>query len=233
MPLKTDHTDPQCSTLYLYDEIGPANWGLIDAMAVIEALAACGGKPVNLRINSPGGDVFEGLAIYNALQRHAPGVTCHVDALAASSASIVALGGKKLCMAKNAMLMIHNAWTFAMGNAEELRKCADTLEKVDGQLCSTYCQKSGMKPDECKQLMDAETWLTADEALAKKLCDEISSEAGVAAKLPAKARWRNTPRSLLDAAAAAAKAAQRPGIYSTVATLRKRMAEVRSKFSRR
>lgn len=186
-------------TLYLYGDIWKADMGdAIDALSVIDALAKCGQRPVDARINSPGGDVFEGLAIYHAFQRYQPGVTCYVDALAASAASVVALGGKRCVMSSHSMLMIHNAWTMAAGNADEMRKCADTLDKVDAELIGIYSGKSGLSPEECRAMLAAETWFSSGEALAKKLCDEVTPDGnGVQARVPP-GRFKNTPKALLE-----------------------------------
>jgi ATP-dependent Clp protease protease subunit len=160
--------------ILLYDEIG--HWG-VTAKEFNTALAAISG-PVKVRINSPGGDVFDGLAIHNALKAHPAEVVCQVDGWAASAASIIAMAGAKCVMADNAMLMCHCAWTLAIGNKADMQETVGVLEKIDGQLAGIYAKKSGKSSEECAAMMDGEgkadgTWFTAAEAKAWGLCDEI------------------------------------------------------------
>lgn len=130
---------------------------------------------IELHINSDGGDVFEGVAIYNMLKQNSAKVNVYIDGLAASIASVIAMAGDAIFMPKNTMLMIHNPWTVAMGNANELRKTADSLDKMTNSIVSAYLDKANEKlnEDTVKSLMDEETWLTANEALDYGLADEI------------------------------------------------------------
>lgn len=165
--------------ILLYEEIG--YWG-IGAQQFVTALAEVTTPSVVVRINSPGGDVFDGLAIHNALQRHDAAVTCHVDGLAASIASIIALAGERTVLAANAMMMCHCAWTFGIGNSAEMAELAGTLAKVDGQLAGIYAKKSGKPVEDCAAMMAGEgkadgTWFTATEAKAFGLVDEVLGEA--------------------------------------------------------
>lgn len=171
--------------LYIYDEIGPEYYGLIGAKTVLAAIEEAGSRHLVVRINSPGGDVFQAQAIYNALLRHAPGVTVEIDALAASAASYVAMAGRPLRIAENGLLMIHRAWTIAAGNAEDLTQVAGTLGKIDGVLAETYAARSGKPVDEVKNLLllAAETWFNAQEALDAGMVDEIGQRLNVAARL--------------------------------------------------
>lgn len=132
-------------------------------------------KTINLHINSPGGSVFEGISIYNQLKQNKATVNVYVDGLAASIASVIAMSGDTIFMPQNSMLMIHNPWTMCMGNAKELRKQADDLDRVGEQSVKTYLAKSNGKIDEdrLRQLMDDETWLSAEEAVDYGLADEI------------------------------------------------------------
>src|SRR5690606_16003933 len=109
---------------------------------VIDALAEFTGERVTVRINSPGGSVFEGNAIYNAMLRHPGGCDVEIDALAASAASYVAMAGKRIGIAANAMVMIHNAWTISMGNAAEMRRTADLLDQIDGTIADLYAART-------------------------------------------------------------------------------------------
>lgn len=166
--------------LYLYDEIG--GWGA-SAAQFISALAEFKGQRVNLHIHSPGGSVFEGHAIFNALRNHPGGVTVYVDGIAASMASVIAMAGAPVKMASNAFLMIHNPWTSGVGDSEELRKQADVLDKLKESLVSIYVAKSGQPRETIAAAMDSETWLDAEEAVAFGLADEVFEGMAVAASI--------------------------------------------------
>lgn len=129
-------------------------------------------KTVGVRINSMGGSAFGGVAIYNALQQHPGDVTCYVEGMAASAASLVAMAGKCV-MGKGSMMMIHSPLTVAMGNAEELRKTADVLDKVQDALATIYTAKTGKSLDDINNMLDDETYMTAQEAVDAGFADEI------------------------------------------------------------
>lgn len=131
---------------------------------------------INIYINSYGGSVFEGTAIYNQLRRHQAFKTVYIDGFACSVASVIAMAGDKVVMPKNAMMMIHNAWTYAMGNSSELRKAADDLEAINKGNRQAYLQKVGEKinEDELVSLLDAETWLTAEDCIRLGFADEYA-----------------------------------------------------------
>lgn len=168
---------PQTNDLliYVYDEIGTSFWAEgITAKGIAAELSNAGKiDSITLRINSPGGDVFEGLAIFNLIRTQGVPVTVMVDGVAASAASIIAMAGDRIAMADNSLLMIHNAWTVAIGDARDLRKTADTLDTVSGALAETYVNRSGQSPEDVRAMMDAETWLTASTALEKGFATEI------------------------------------------------------------
>lgn len=159
--------------IYVYGEIGA--WG-ITANQFVRDLAALddGVSPVVAAFNSIGGDLFDGLAIHNALSRLGERCTGRVDALAASAASVAVCGAHRVVVAENAMLMIHNPWTFASGDAEDLRKVAAALDQALEVIIAAYKAKA---PDidevELRRLVNAETWLTAREAVALGLADEV------------------------------------------------------------
>ena len=138
---------------------------------------------INLHINSPGGSVFEGIAIYNMLKSNPAQINVYVDALAASIASVIAMSGDNIFMPSNSMLMIHNPWTMAMGNANDLRKQADDLDRIGELSVTTYLDKAGGKldADTLHQLMDDETWLTAQEAVNYGLATEVIDDNQMAA----------------------------------------------------
>ena len=161
--------------ILLYDEIG--YWG-VTAKEFNAELAKITTASVLVRINSPGGDVFDGLAMYDALQAHTAAVTCRVDSLAASAGSIVALAGKQVVMAENALMMCHKAWSFSIGNSADMMETASVLEKIDGRLASIYAKKTGKPVADCAAMMAGEgkadgTWFTAEEAKAFGLVDEV------------------------------------------------------------
>ena len=131
---------------------------------IVDELKAANGEPIEVNINSNGGDVAGGLAIANALKGYKGEVTCNVLGLAASMASVIACAGKRLCMGQGAFLMIHNPWTFTMGDAEDLRKDAETLDKMRDSILTFYQSKSTKSADELKELMDAETWISREMA---------------------------------------------------------------------
>ena len=133
---------------------------------------------INLYINSYGGSVFEGTAIYNQLKRHPAHKTVYVDGFACSIASVIAMAGDEIVMPKNTMMMIHNAWMGAVGNAAELRKAADDLETINAAGRQAYLLKAGGKLDEgtLAAMMDAETWLTAEECIRYGLADRFAEE---------------------------------------------------------
>lgn len=155
--------DGLSADVYLYDQIGA--WFGIDAQQFTKDLQAVTAPTINLHVNSPGGDVFDGTAIYNALQQHPSKVVTYVDGVAASIASIIALAGDEVVMGEGAYFMIHNAWGLAIGNAAELRQTADVLEKISGQLAGIYARQTGMSLADAQTAMDAETWYTAQEAV--------------------------------------------------------------------
>lgn len=130
---------------------------------------------INVRINSPGGDVFAGQAIYSMLKRHNATVNVYVDGLAASIASLIAMAGDKVIMPENSMMMIHNPWSIALGNADEMRKQADTLDKVRDSMVPVYQEKTGLDADKIISIMSDETWLSASEAVEMGFADEIEN----------------------------------------------------------
>ena len=155
----------------IYDAIGSFD---VNAKQFVDELKDINADTINLRINSPGGSVIDGNAMFNALQRHPAKVITHIDGLAASMASVIAMAGDEVHMADNALLMIHNPWTFSMGDADELRADADLLDKMSASILSSY-GRSQYEVDELKNLMDEETWFTAQEAFDAGFVDHIST----------------------------------------------------------
>ena len=133
---------------------------------------------INLYINSYGGSVFEGTAIYNQLKRHPAHITVYIDGFACSIASVIAMAGDEIIMPKNAMMMIHNMWMYVVGNAAELRKAADDLDIINAAGRQAYMEKAGDKlsEDELIEMMNVETWLTADDCMRLGLADKYSDK---------------------------------------------------------
>jgi len=159
--------------ILLYDEIG--FWG-VTARDFTKAMLDAGEGPITLRINSPGGDVFDGLAIYNAIKQRG-GVTCVVDGIAASAASFIMLAGDTVQIHERAMVMVHRAWGVTVGNGPAHLETAATLEKIDGQLAGIYAAYAGGSDAEWLATMDAETWFTSSDAKTAKLVSSVIADA--------------------------------------------------------
>lgn len=187
------------ATVYVYDEIG--GWGIAakDFATELNALQNIG--QIHLRVNSPGGSVVDVLAMMKALETHPAKVTAYVDGLAASSASRLILAADEVEMASNAFVMIHNVWSLAIGNATELRKEADILDKFDKGLANDYAKKTGKDLEEINALMAEDTWFDADEALEFGIVDRIGAEQKAAACVSSHfmdtlKRFKNLPEDL-------------------------------------
>lgn len=161
--------------LLLYGVIGDDGyWDSVGSKEFAEDLKAIEDvETINVRINSPGGDVFAGQAIYSTLKRCKSTINVYIDGLAASIASLIAMAGDKVIMPKNSMMMIHKPWSFSAGNADDMRTMAETLDKVEESLVVAYTDKTGLSEEEIKKLLSDETWLSASDALEKGFCDEI------------------------------------------------------------
>lgn len=162
------------ASLHIYGAIG-GFWGDVDATAIVPAIRALDVATLEVYINSPGGDVWDGIAIRNALRQHSAHVVTHVDSLAASAASFIATAGDEVIMGENSELMIHDAWTIALGNAEEMREAAELLDRVSDNIAAMYAAKAGGEPADWRAVMKAEAWYTADEAVAAGLADRVDT----------------------------------------------------------
>jgi ATP-dependent protease ClpP protease subunit len=190
--------DVDCTQVMVYDDIGA--WG-VGAKDFCNEFNAIKTPKIDIHINSPGGDAFDGIAIHNAIKGHDAEVTAYIDGLAASAASVIAVGADKICMAKNAMMMIHDASVMAFGSSADLRKQADMLDKLDDCIATSYVDKTGQKIEDVRAAMDAETWYTAAEAKAWGLADEISEDDGdelgmAASAAMALTKYQKAPPSL-------------------------------------
>jgi ATP-dependent Clp protease protease subunit len=200
--------DAKTAELLLYGDIGESWWGeSISAKSVADKLKEIGEVDVlSVRINSAGGSAFEGIAIYNQLVRASARVEVDIDGMALSIASIIAMAGEEVRMAENAMLMIHDPWTFAMGDAGELRKTADLLDAMKDNLVTTYARRTGLERDEIADLMAEETWFSAAEAKERGFVDLVvegqgaqdGARAGARLTRAQAQRFRHPPKSLVD-----------------------------------
>ncbi len=161
------------ANIYVYDVIS-ADWG-VSAMDVIASISEAGeGKTLNIHINSPGGDVFEGRAIMAAISAYKGKTVAKIDSLCASAATSIALACDEVEMSDGAFFMIHNASGFVWGDKSAMRETADLLEKIEGAIVNDYTAKTGKEEDEIRQMMDVETWMSASEALENGFIDRIS-----------------------------------------------------------
>lgn len=160
------------ASISILDVIGQDFWGEgVTEKRIAAALRNIGKRPVTVTINSPGGDIFQGIAIYNLLREHPEHVTVKVVGLAASAASVIAMAGDQIEIGKAAFMMIHNSWVCACGNQHTLREVADYLEPFDAAMADVYAVRSGGDVNELRGLMDAETWLNGSDAVDRGLAD--------------------------------------------------------------
>lgn len=205
--MKMSAGDSNSADIFIYGDIVSYQWDETDtsASSFKQDLDALGDiSTINLHINSPGGSVFEGIAIHNMLKRHKANINVYVDGLAASIASVIAMAGDTVYMPKNAMMMIHNPWTLAYGNASEFRKIADDLDRIGNSSKQSYLQKAGDKltDEKLQEMLDAETWLSADEAYEYGLCDVVEEANQMAASINYEIlqKYKNVPKNLLNLA---------------------------------
>lgn len=163
------------TSISIYDVIGADPWtgNGTTVKRISGALRAIGNKDVVVNINSPGGDLFEGIAIYNVLRAHEAKVTVRVMALAASAASVIAMAGDEVQIARTGFFMVHNAWVMAMGNRHDLKEVADWLEPFDQTMADLYASRTGMSVKEAAKLMDKETWIGGAEAVDLGFADNF------------------------------------------------------------
>jgi ATP-dependent Clp protease protease subunit len=199
-------TGNNAADVYIFGEIATSGYEWSDSdvsassfKADLDSLGTL--NTINLHLNSPGGSVFDGTAIGTMLSQHPAYVNVYIDGLAASIASVIAMAGDTVYMPANAMMMIHNPWTMAVGNANDMRKQADVLDKIGESMKQTYLQKAGDKLDDktLSTLLDNETWLSAQDAVNYGFADEILPVNQAAAAIVSKdlfAKYRNVPENL-------------------------------------
>ena len=190
---------PKTGELYLYDSIGEGFFGGgISARQVVDELKALGKvDKILVRINSEGGSVFDGFAIFNALDRHPARIEVDVDGMALSIASVIAMAGDEVRIAANGMMMVHDPHTMAHGSADEFRKQADLMDAVKANIADTYARRSGKPAAAVADLMSAETWFTAAQAVDFGLADKVTEPLKMAASFDV-SKFKNAPRALLE-----------------------------------
>ncbi|WP_066017947.1 head maturation protease, ClpP-related [Endozoicomonas atrinae] len=180
----------QTPELFIYDDID--DWWGVSAQSIVDQIRDTEASDINVRINCRGGMVFEGIAIYNALRLHKASIHISIEGLAASIASVIAMAGDTVTIAENAMMMIHNPYGWAQGDAEAMRKTAEVMDKIADSIAVSYTARTGKTIDDMKALMEAETWFTAKEALDIGLVDQVDEPIKAAACFDL-SRFTNAP----------------------------------------
>jgi len=165
--------------VYLYDEVG--GYG-VSAKEFVNDIKALKGKDIYLHVNCVGGEVFDGMAIYNTLKKYKGKVIAYIEGIAASMGSIIPLAADEIIMSENSLYMIHNAWGGAMGEARDMRKTAALLDKLSSEIANIYTKKTGLPLSTIEDMMDEETWFNSEEALQYGFIDRVSDAVMVAAK---------------------------------------------------
>ena len=201
MPLRFEYNAKSDTVeLYIYDIVGADFFGEgVTAKSTAEVLKeAKSAKAINVRINSPGGDVFEGMAIRNLLVQSGKKVTVDIDGLAASIASVIAMAGSEIRMAEGGMMMIHDAWAGTIGNSDELRKTADVLDQISGEIAGIYARRVISDEKAMRKLMKAETWMTASDAMEQGFITAVAEPMRMAASIdPKRFKYQNIPQQFM------------------------------------
>jgi ATP-dependent Clp protease protease subunit len=184
--------------IFIYEDVGEGWFGGVSAKQFAKDIKALGGvQTINLHLNSAGGDVFDGFAIYRQLVDHKARVVTHIDGLAASIASVIAMAGNEIKIAEAGFLMIHDAWGMSVGNADDMRKMAETLETTSGAIADVYTSRTKNKAEKVRDWMREETWFTGADAVKEGFADQVMENMKVAAKLdPSRHKYRHLPAAL-------------------------------------
>lgn len=189
-------SESESASVAIFDEIG--FWG-ITAKDFITELSAVKAKTLNLEINSPGGSVFDGIAIFNALRNSGKTINVKVMGVAASIASVIAMAGDKISMPENTFMMVHQPWGVTMGNADDMREYADVLDKLNNSLVSTYVKRTGKSEDDIRAMLSQDTWMSAQEAVDLGFADEVTPAFQATAKFDP-TRLPDNVKAIFDAA---------------------------------
>lgn len=194
-PLKILNKTATESEIIIYAQIGSGWWGdegFISAKQFSDELKKIPDtvNTINVRINSPGGDVFDGMAIYNRLKQHKAKKIVYIDGLAASIASIIALAGDEIKIGEGALYMVHLPWTFAMGDRQDLDNTINRLMDIEEQMVNIYAKKTKLDKSEVRAMLEEETWLDADEAIEKGFVTEkMEDTVAIAASAIKNSKW--------------------------------------------
>lgn len=193
-PLRINNKSATEAEIVIYAAIGQDFWGdgsMISAKQFSDELKKIPDtvNTINVRINSPGGDVFDGIAIYNRLKQHKAKKVVYIDGLAASIASIIALAGDEIKIGEGALFMVHLPWTFSYGNRMELDNTINRLMDIEEQMISIYSKKSSLGRAEIRALLESETWMNAEEAIENGFADSQVEETAPIAASAIKSRW--------------------------------------------
>lgn len=193
-PLRISNKSATEAEIIVYAGIGQDWWGdgsMISAKQFSDELKKIPDtvNTLNIRLNSPGGDVFEGVAIYNRLKQHKAKKVIHIDGLAASIASIIAMSGDEIIMGEGALMMIHLPWTWAMGDRTELDNTINRLMDIEEQMLGIYAKRTKMDRGEIRSMLEKETWFNAEEAIEKKFADKESETTVAIAASAVKSPW--------------------------------------------
>ncbi len=195
---KINNAAEETAEIMIFEQIGKDFWtgDGIDAKSFVNDLKGVKAKKINIDINSPGGSVFDGNAIYNALKAHKAHKHVKISGIAASISSVIAMAGDTIEMPENAMMMIHDPWSFAMGNSDEMMKQAEVLDKIKEGLVSAYVNRTGNDEKTVSKWMTDETWLTAKEAKEHGFCDTIMGKVEAQAGFNLLRQFGNCPEHL-------------------------------------
>lgn len=181
------------NVITMFDIVGEDYWsgGGVTAKKVAAQLRAIGDRPVEVQINSPGGDMFEGIAIYNVLREHPQDITVKIMGMAASAASIIAMAGDRIEIGAASFIMIHNCWVLAIGNRHDMRATADWLEPFDQAMVDLYAQRTGQDAKQVAKWMDAETFMSGSQAIERKFADALLPADAITTDAGAQSRDRD------------------------------------------
>ena len=183
--------------IFIYDDIGSGFFSDgVTPKSFAEDLKALGAvRTLNIFINSPGGSVFDGVSIYNQIKRHKARKNVFIDGIAASIASVIAMAGDEINIAANGFMMIHEPWSCACGNASDLRRTADQLDKINDSILNTYAERTPTPENVIADMMEAETWMNAEEAVELGFADKITEEVAIAARFDL-SKFANVPEGV-------------------------------------